>query len=300
MAVSIRQALADDNNLDIGLVLVADQAYTEERIQELSETLTDLSLSQCLLVSLSIFGIEVDDDDIYENLSGILEKVPFATKLEILFSNDANTKKSIRDLCAEIFESFDSKLVVNYFGKELQTLPLMKQDGKYLWQSSQPQVMTNPDIIQAYETLEDLPEVLGSLGQDFSDRGVEIPFEQINDAVENDYETEGQEDSKVEDMLSPQDTPKVTRDLQGDPNDQKVVKEMKGIKTKSYPSPKMSGTYFITDLSQEAAIAKIFFTTIKTNLSNKLFSHNQIKLGVSALKPELFVSLNLIVESIEN
>jgi hypothetical protein len=164
LAVSIRQALADDNNLDIGLVLVADQAYTEERIQELSETLTDLSLSQCLLVSLSIFGIEVDDDDIYENLSGILEKVPFATKLEILFSNDANTKKSIRDLCAEIFESFDSKLVVNYFGKELQTLPLTKQDGKYLWQSSQPQVMTNPDIIQAYETLEDLPEVLGSLG----------------------------------------------------------------------------------------------------------------------------------------
>jgi hypothetical protein len=101
-------------------------------------------------------------------------------------------------------------------------------------------------------------------------------------------------------MLSPQDTPKLTRDLQGDPNDQKVVKEMKGIKTKSYPNPKMTGTYFITDLSQEAAIAKIFFTTVKTNLSNKLFSHNQIKLGVSAIKPELFVSLNLIVESIEN
>jgi hypothetical protein len=101
-------------------------------------------------------------------------------------------------------------------------------------------------------------------------------------------------------MLSPQDTPKVTRDLQGDPNDQKVVKEMKGIKTKSYPNSKMSGTYFITDLSQEAAIAKIFFTTIKTNLSNKLFSHNQIKLGVSAIKQELFVSLNLIVETIEN
>jgi hypothetical protein len=103
-----------------------------------------------------------------------------------------------------------------------------------------------------------------------------------------------------QDMASPQDTPKVTRDLQGDPNDQKVVKEMKGIKTKSYPDPKMSGTYFITDLSQEAAIAKIFLTTVKTNLSNKAYSHSQIKLGVSAIKQELFVSLNLIVESIEN
>jgi hypothetical protein len=68
LAVSIRQALADDNNLDIGLVLVADQAYTEERIQELSETLTDLCLSQCLLITVSVVGIEVDDDDIYENL----------------------------------------------------------------------------------------------------------------------------------------------------------------------------------------------------------------------------------------
>ena len=116
MAVSIRQALADDNNLDIGLVLVADQAYTEERIQELSETLTDLCLSQCLLITVSVVGIEVDDDEIYENLSGILEKVPFGNKLEILFSNDANTKKSIRDLCAEFFEFFDSNLVVNYFG----------------------------------------------------------------------------------------------------------------------------------------------------------------------------------------
>jgi hypothetical protein len=179
LAVSIRQALADDNNLDIGLVLITDQSYTEERIQELSETLTDLCLSQCLLITVSVVGIDVEDDDICENLSGILEKVPFGTKLEILFSNDAKMKKGIRDLCAEIFESFDSKLVINYFGKELQTLPLTKQDGKYLWQLSQPQVITNPDIIQAYETLEDLPEVLGSLGQDFSDRGSKYHFNRL-------------------------------------------------------------------------------------------------------------------------
>ena len=160
--------------------------------------------------------------------------------------------------------------------------------------------MTNPEVVQAYENLEDLPEVLGSLGQDFSDRGIEISFEQINDAVGDEDEREEQEDSKVEDMVSPQDTPKVTRDLLGDPNDQKVIKEMKGIKTKSHLDPKMNGTYFITDVSQEAAIAKIFFTTVKTNLSNKMYQHSQIKLGVSAMKPELFVSLNLIVESIEN
>ena len=69
-------------------------------------------------------GIEVDDDNIYENLSSIVEKVPFGTKLENLFSKDVSTKKSIRDLYNEIFESFDSKLVVNYFGFELQTLAL--------------------------------------------------------------------------------------------------------------------------------------------------------------------------------
>ena len=75
---------------------------------------------------MSIVGIEVDDDNIYENLSSIVDKVPFGTKLENLFSKDVSTKKSIRDLCNEIFESFDSKLVVNYFGFELQTLALTK------------------------------------------------------------------------------------------------------------------------------------------------------------------------------
>ena len=64
---------------------------------------------------MSIVGIEVDDDEIYENLSGILGQVPFGTKLELLLSNDTSTKKSIRDLCSEIFEAFDRKLVVNYF-----------------------------------------------------------------------------------------------------------------------------------------------------------------------------------------
>jgi hypothetical protein len=100
--------------------------------------------------------------------------------------------------------------------------------------------------------------------------------------------------------VSPQDTPKVTRDLQGDPNDQKVIKEMNGIKKKVYDDPKMKGTFLITDLSQEAAIAKIILTNVKTNLGNKNYSHDKIKLGVSAMKPELFLSLNLIVESIEN
>ncbi len=67
-------------------------------------------------------------------------------------------------------------------------MPLTKKDGKYLWQSDQPNIMTNPDIVKAYEILEDLPEVLGSLGEDFTDMGIEISFEQINDAAENDDE----------------------------------------------------------------------------------------------------------------
>jgi hypothetical protein len=79
--------------------------------------------------------------------------------------------------------------------------------------------MTQPEVIQAYETLEDLPEVLGSLGQDFSDRGIEISFEQINDAAGDEDDVQDQEDSKQEDVVSSQNTAKVTRDLLGDPND---------------------------------------------------------------------------------
>ena len=42
--------------------------------------------------------------------------------------------------------------------------------------------MKNPEIVKAYEALEDLPEVLGSLGADFTDKGIEISFNQIIDA----------------------------------------------------------------------------------------------------------------------
>jgi hypothetical protein len=97
--------------------------------------------------------------------------------------------------------------------------------------------------------------------------------------------------------MNPQDTPNGSRDLKGDPNDQELLKD---IKDKVYPDRKMNGTYLITDLSQEAAIAKIILTTVIANLGNKKYWRNQVKLGVSAMKPELFLSLNLIVESIEN
>ncbi len=116
------------------------------------------------MITVSIVGIDVDDDDIFENLSCILDQVPFGLNIEVLFEYDANVKELIRDLCTEIFDSFDNKLVVNYFGFELQTLTQIKKDGKYLWQSDQLSVMTNPDIVKAYESLQDLPEVLGSLG----------------------------------------------------------------------------------------------------------------------------------------
>lgn len=75
---------------------------------------------------------------------------------------------------------------------------------------------------------------------------------------------------------------------------------MKGIKSKNHPDPRMNGTYLITDLSQEAPIAKILLTTIKGVILNTNYTLNEIKLGVSAMKPEFFPSLNLIIESIEN
>jgi hypothetical protein len=74
-------------------------------------------------------GIDLEDDEIYENLSSILEKVPFGVKIDILFEQDAKIKEVIRGLCTEIFDSFDKKLVINYFGFELQTLTLTKEDG---------------------------------------------------------------------------------------------------------------------------------------------------------------------------
>jgi hypothetical protein len=39
--------------------------------------------------------------------------------------------------------------------------------------------MSNPQIVKAYKAQEDLPEVLGSLGLDFTDQGIEIVFDQI-------------------------------------------------------------------------------------------------------------------------
>jgi hypothetical protein len=42
---AIRQACADDINLDIGVVLVSDQSYSEATIQLLCDALTDLCLS---------------------------------------------------------------------------------------------------------------------------------------------------------------------------------------------------------------------------------------------------------------
>jgi hypothetical protein len=74
-------------------------------------------------------GIDIEDDDIYDNLSSILEKVPFGVNIGVLFEQDAKRKEAIRGLCTEIFDSFNNKLVVNYFGFELQTLALAKEDA---------------------------------------------------------------------------------------------------------------------------------------------------------------------------
>jgi hypothetical protein len=43
--VAIRQALADDTKIDIGLVLVADHSYSESSIQMLCDMVTELCLS---------------------------------------------------------------------------------------------------------------------------------------------------------------------------------------------------------------------------------------------------------------
>ena len=127
-------------------------------------------------------GIDIDDDEIFENLVSILDKVPFGGNIDVIFEQDAKIKEVIRGLCTEIFDSFDKKLVVNYFGFELQTLTLSKEDGQFIWESDEEKVMTQPEIVKAYEALEDLPEVLGSLGADFTDKGIEISFNQIIDA----------------------------------------------------------------------------------------------------------------------
>ena len=84
-----------------------------------------------------------------------------------------------------------------------------------------------------------------------------------------------EESKKAGDLVSPQDTPGggVSRELQGDPDDQRVVRDMQGaISDKTvYPSDKMKGTYLITNASQEAAIAKIIVKSIKDSLEKKNF-----------------------------
>ena len=86
-------------------------------------------------------GIDIEDDDIFDNLSSILEKVPFNVKIDILFEQYAKRKEAIRGLCNEIFDSFDIKLFVNYFGFDLQTLSLAKEDGYYIWKSDEEKIM---------------------------------------------------------------------------------------------------------------------------------------------------------------
>ena len=129
MAVAIRQALIDDTNIDVGLVLVADQSYSESTIKELCDTLEELCLSQRLLITVSIMGIEIVHDEIFENHLSIIEKVPFAGNIDVMFKQDAKIKEVIRNFCTLIFDSFDNKLIVNYFGFDLQTLSLTKEDG---------------------------------------------------------------------------------------------------------------------------------------------------------------------------
>jgi hypothetical protein len=92
-------------------------------------------------------GIEIDDDDIFDNLSSILEKVPYRVSIDVIFEQDAKIKEVIRGLCNEIFDSFDKKLVLNYFGFELQTLKLTKGNGYYTWESDEVKILTKPEIV---------------------------------------------------------------------------------------------------------------------------------------------------------
>ena len=92
-------------------------------------------------------GIEIDDDHIFDNLSSILDKVPCPVSIDVIFEQDAKIKEVIRGLCNEMFDSFDNKLVVNYFGFEVQTLKLTKGDGYYRWESDEVKVLTKPQIV---------------------------------------------------------------------------------------------------------------------------------------------------------
>ena len=100
-----------------------------------------------------------------------------------------------------------------------------------------------------------MPEVLGSLGSDFTDKGIEILFDQIIDADINDEEVKDYEETKEAKLENPQDAPNVSRGLLGDPDDPFVIKAMQNIK--GYRDFRMSGTYVIRNLSEEAAIAEL-------------------------------------------
>ena len=80
--------------------------------------------------------------------------------------------------------------------------------------------MSNPQIVKAYKAQEDLPEVLGSLGLDFTDQGIEIVFDQIID------------ESKAVEPAKPKELLITSRDLHGEPNDQRIIKDIEESKDK--------------------------------------------------------------------
>jgi hypothetical protein len=79
-----------------------------------------------------------------------------------------------------------------------------------------------------------------------------------------------QEESKDTNLANPQDTKIVSRALQGDPDDPVIIKAMENIK--GYRDFRMTGTYVIRKLSEEAAIAELLIKSIKHNLENKIYA----------------------------
>ena len=79
----------------------------------------------------------------------------------------------------------------------------------------------------------------------------------------------GQEECKEANLVSPQDTQIVSRPLQGDPDDPVIIKAMENIK--GYRDFRMSGTYVIRKLLEEAVIAELLIKSIKHNLENKIY-----------------------------
>jgi hypothetical protein len=119
------------------------------------------------MLSVGIVCTDSGSDEVFDNLAEFSNLVPFGIPFELIDEADKGLLKQIDSMVTSMFQSFDEKCVVNYYGEELQVLSMLKDDHYYRWVSQEGKNTSNPLIFEEFKNKENLPEVLGSIGKEF-------------------------------------------------------------------------------------------------------------------------------------